>query len=63
MNFLLFTCRKLGEKSITHNFIFASRQNPESPLSYNAVHLIFSEIDKVFHLTILNVNQQSALML
>ncbi|HHD2894201.1 TPA: hypothetical protein ACNZ7B_005703, partial [Klebsiella quasipneumoniae subsp. similipneumoniae] len=37
-------------ENITHNFIFASRQNPESPLSYNAVQLIFSEIDKIFSL-------------
>lgn len=40
--------KKIRKNSITHNFIFASSQNSESPLSYNAVHLIFSEIDKVF---------------
>ncbi|MGS4726416.1 site-specific integrase [Citrobacter farmeri] len=48
--FLIIYMQKIRRKSITHNFIFASRQNPESPLSYNAVHLIFSEIDKVFSL-------------
>ncbi len=39
---------KIRKSSLTHNFIFASSQNPDKPLSYNAVHLIFSEIDKVF---------------
>ena len=48
--FLMIYMQKIRRKSITHNFIFASRQNPESPLSYNTVHLIFSEIDKVFSL-------------
>jgi hypothetical protein len=48
--FLINFMQKIRRKSITHNFIFASRQKYESPLSYNAVHLIFSEIDKVFSL-------------
>lgn len=46
--FLMIYMQKIRKKSTTHNFIFASSQNPESPLSYNAVHLIFSEVDKVF---------------
>ncbi|CAM6838822.1 site-specific integrase [Citrobacter portucalensis] len=46
--FLMIYMQKIRKNSITHNFIFASSQNSESPLSYNAVHLIFSEIDKVF---------------
>lgn len=41
--FLMIYMQKIRKKSTTHNFIFASSQNPESPLSYNAVHLIFSE--------------------
>ncbi|ELX9823729.1 TPA: site-specific integrase [Escherichia coli] len=48
--FLMIYMQKIRKKSTTHNFIFASSQNPESPLSYNAVHLIFSEVDKVFSL-------------
>ena len=48
--FLIIYMQKIRRKSITHNFIFASRQNPESPLSYTAGHLIFSEIYQVFSL-------------
>lgn len=48
--FLMIYMQKIRKNSITHDFIFASSQNPESPLSYNAVHFIFSEIDKVFSL-------------
>ncbi|MGP2674918.1 site-specific integrase [Escherichia coli] len=46
--FLMIYMGKIRKSSLTHNFIFASSQNPDKPLSYNAVHLIFSEIDKVF---------------
>lgn len=48
--FLMIYMQKIRKNSMTHDFIFASSQNPENPLSYNAVHLIFSEIDKVFSL-------------
>lgn len=46
--FLVIYMQKIRKNSTTHNFIFASSQNPESPLSYNTVHSIFSKIDKVF---------------
>lgn len=40
--------QKIRPKTNTHNFIFTSSQNGENPLSYNAVHAIFSEIDIAF---------------
>ncbi|WP_421009514.1 site-specific integrase [Klebsiella aerogenes] len=48
--FLMIYMQKIRKKSMTHDFIFSSSQNPESPLSYKAVHSIFAEIDKVFSL-------------
>ncbi|HGU6635013.1 TPA: site-specific integrase [Klebsiella oxytoca] len=48
--FLMIYIQRIRKNSMAHEFIFASSQNPESPLSYNTVHLIFSEIDRVFSL-------------
>jgi integrase len=46
--FLMVYIDKIRPSIKHHNFIFTALQQSDKPLSYNAVHAIFSQIDKTF---------------